>query len=49
MKIFVSALASVLFASALFAQSDRGTITGTVIDQGGAVVPAATFAFTSTA
>jgi hypothetical protein len=49
MKIFVSALASVLFASALFAQSDRGTITGTVMDQGGAVVPNATIALTSTA
>jgi len=26
----------------LFAQSDRGTITGTISDQGGAVVPNAT-------
>ena len=30
---------AVLFAMSAFAQSDRGTITGTVIDQGGAVIP----------
>ena len=37
-------LARVVFCSiisyvAVFAQSDRGTITGTITDQGGAVVP----------
>jgi len=33
---------SIMLSVAVFAQSDRGTITGTVTDQGGAVVPNAT-------
>jgi hypothetical protein len=33
---------------AVFAQSDRGTITGTVSDPAGAVVPAATLTLTNT-
>ena len=37
-----------LAASAAIAQSDRGTITGTVTDQAGAVVPNATIVATST-
>jgi hypothetical protein len=36
------ALCAIFFSVAAFAQSDRGTITGTVSDQGGAVVPNAT-------
>src|SRR6185312_2928560 len=37
---FVSAAAfALLFSIASFAQNDRGTITGTVTDQAGAVVP----------
>ena len=39
MKIFTLVSCSLIFSAALPAQSDRGTITGTVIDQGGAVVP----------
>jgi hypothetical protein len=44
MKIFTLALCTFIFCAALPAQSDRGTITGTVIDQGGAVVPNAAIA-----
>src|SRR6516165_9369535 len=44
MKIFKLALCTFIFCAALPAQSDRGTITGTVIDQGGAVVPNAAIA-----
>jgi len=42
MKLAFATLVSLFFASVLIAQSDRGTITGTVVDQGGAVVPNAT-------
>jgi hypothetical protein len=38
MRSLIGAVCSLLFASALFAQSDRGTITGTVTDTSGAVV-----------
>jgi hypothetical protein len=42
MKVLVrSAFCLLLFASAAFAQSDRGTISGTVVDPDGAVVPGA--------
>ncbi len=40
MRVYRGAIASVLCAFAAFAQSDRGTITGTVTDPAGAVVPA---------
>ena len=35
------ALAATLFSATLLAQSERGTITGTVLDATGAVVPGA--------
>jgi len=38
MRSIVAALCSLLLASAAFAQSDRGTITGTVTDTSGAVI-----------
>jgi hypothetical protein len=38
----ISTLGVLLLASAAFAQTDRGTITGTVLDPAGAVVPNAT-------
>jgi hypothetical protein len=38
----LAAVIGVIFSVAAFAQSDRGTITGTILDQGGAVVPNAT-------
>ncbi|HTG89795.1 MAG TPA: carboxypeptidase regulatory-like domain-containing protein [Vicinamibacterales bacterium] len=42
MRLLVrSAFCLLLFASAAFAQSDRGTISGTVVDPDGAVVPGA--------
>jgi hypothetical protein len=42
MKVLAcAALMCVLFASGSYAQSDRGTITGTVVDPDGAVVPGA--------
>src|SRR5689334_830191 len=40
MRLIVS-ISLVLFSMAAFAQSDRGTITGTVLDPAGAVVPGA--------
>jgi Carboxypeptidase regulatory-like domain/TonB dependent receptor len=41
MKTLISTVGVLLLASAAFAQSDRGTITGTVLDPAGAVVPSA--------
>jgi hypothetical protein len=41
-KKLISTLGVLLLASAAFAQTDRGTITGTVLDPAGAVVPNAT-------
>jgi len=38
-KTLISTLGVLLLASAAFAQTDRGTITGTVLDPAGAVVP----------
>ncbi len=42
MKSLISAVCALLITSAAFAQTDRGTITGTVLDPAGAVVPGAT-------
>ena len=42
MRLFASSVVFVLGAACLLAQSDRGTITGTVADPSGAVVPNAT-------
>src|ERR1700691_863262 len=39
LKKLIYAVSIFLFVSAVFAQSDRGTITGTVTDPAGAVVP----------
>ncbi len=39
MRTLVSTLGVLLLASAAFAQTDRGTITGTILDPAGAVVP----------
>ena len=44
MKTLISTVGVLLLASAAFAQSDRGTITGTVLDPAGAVVPSASIA-----
>src|SRR5258706_5214027 len=44
----VAALAAVVISSALWAQSERGTITGTVQDATGAVVPGARISLTNT-
>ena len=41
MKTLISTVGVLLLASAAFAQTDRGTITGTVLDVAGAVVPSA--------
>src|SRR5678816_3065367 len=40
-SISIASLFLFLFSSAAFAQSNRGTITGTVTDAGGGVVPGA--------
>ena len=42
MRIVISAALFIALATGAFAQSDRGTITGTVVDPDGAVVPGAT-------
>ncbi len=42
MKRLIYTVCALLMASAAFAQTDRGTITGTVLDPAGAVVPNAT-------
>ena len=39
MKTLIASLGAFLFVSAVFAQTDRGTITGTISDPAGAVVP----------
>ena len=39
MRSFKAIAMAALFAAAMFAQNDRGTITGTVTDQAGAVIP----------
>src|SRR5678815_2696912 len=39
---------SLLFSSAAFAQTDKGTVTGTVADATGAVIPGATITATNT-
>jgi hypothetical protein len=41
MRLFTAAVAVSLFAMTALAQSDRGTITGTIVDPAGAVVPSA--------
>src|SRR5262245_32630554 len=41
-------LVALLFPAASFAQSERGTITGTVQDSSGAVIPAAKVVLTNT-
>ena len=41
MRAITAFSASLLFCVAVFAQSDRGTITGTIIDPVGAVIAAA--------
>ncbi len=41
MKVLATAALCLLFVSGAYAQSDRGTITGTVVDPDGAVVPGA--------
>ena len=48
-KSLISAVCALLIASAAFAQTDRGTITGTVLDPAGAVVPGATVEAKNTA
>jgi hypothetical protein len=48
-KTSVSTLCVLLLASTAFAQTDRGTITGTVLDPAGAVVPNATIEAKNTA
>jgi len=40
--VFFKAIYVSMLAVAAWGQSDRGTITGTVLDQGGAVIPGAT-------
>src|SRR5579862_5336530 len=42
MRLTLVSLGTILFALATFAQSDRGTITGTILDPAGAVVANAT-------
>ncbi len=49
MKTLISTLGLLLLASAAFAQTDRGTITGTVLDPAGAVVPNASIEAKNTA
>jgi hypothetical protein len=50
MRVFLRAFCCVLVLSAIaFAQSDRGTITGTVTDPAGAVIPGATIKAKNTA
>src|SRR5689334_22076681 len=46
---FCVAIVCLLSAPLLLAQSDRGTITGTILDPGNAVIPNATLKLTSTA
>jgi len=48
-KTLISTLGVLLLASTAFAQTDRGTITGTVLDPAGAVVPGATIEAKNTA
>ena len=48
MRPFVLTMGSILMASGAFAQSDQGTITGTISDSTGAVVPSAPIQITNT-
>ena len=48
MRVLAIFLGGLLFLATVQAQSDRGTITGTVTDQAGAVVPGAAVAITNT-
>ena len=48
MRILAIAMGGLMLLATALAQSDRGTITGTVTDQAGAVVPAATVSITNT-
>ena len=41
MKVLACAAICLVFAASVHAQSDRGTITGTVVDPDGSVVPGA--------
>ncbi len=49
MKTLISIVCLLALASAAFAQSDRGTITGTVLDVSGAVIPTASIQAKNTA
>src|SRR4029079_19208513 len=49
LKLFCAALLAMLSVSLVLGQSDRGTITGTVIDSTGAAVPGASVTVTNTA
>ncbi len=44
LKLSLALVGAALFAVAAFAQTDRGSITGTIIDPAGAVVPTANVA-----
>ena len=48
MRVLAIVLGGFLFLAAALAQSDRGTITGTIMDQAGAVVPDASVAISNT-
>ncbi len=48
MRVLATVMGGFLFLATVQAQSDRGTITGTVTDQAGAVVPGAAVAITNT-
>ena len=47
-RLAVALCATILLSTALMAQSERGTITGTVQDASGAVVPGAKVTLTNT-
>ena len=47
MKLFGPALSCAILACSIYAQSDRGTVTGTILDQSGSVVPNVTVTITN--